>query len=136
MALSKDHSRSRNRKDRRIIKNSIRESDGENYVRPRKGYSDKRYPSGSPLRKWLNRQTGRPWNHVYSDLCNMRSIGQMKNPNDIRQIAEFLVERQVRIIDGKPCGFNPYGFDRESSWLPLRGNDLYVHPEDGLLKRA
>jgi hypothetical protein len=85
----------------------------------------------SPLRRWLMRQVGRPWDNVYSDACKViKPTSTVKNHVKIH-LLEF-VHRSVAIVDGVPC--------TTRSWFghgysELFNGDLYVHPATGLLRQ-
>ena len=80
-----------------------------------------------PLKRYLRRQVGRPWNDVYSE------ISQHLRPTDavqqhVRDHVRWEVELHARIIDGEV-----YDQPRWGARLKLRDGDLYVHPETGIL---
>tara|TARA_B100001778_G_scaffold334986_1_gene350443 strand:+ start:13931 stop:14776 length:846 start_codon:yes stop_codon:yes gene_type:complete len=95
----------------------------------------------NPLYRFLNKQAGRPWNDVYSEICeNIRpdSATQLH----ILQHVFDIVETKVKLVDGKPCYLSrTYWRTREEN-LPITdwGNgsysQMYVDPEDGILKIA
>jgi hypothetical protein len=95
-------------------------------------HSDRRHfnENLSPLRRWLVRQVGRPWNSVYSDACKViKPTSTVKNHVKIH-LLEF-VHRGVAILDGVPCTTR-CSFDHGRS--ELFNGDLYVHPATGLLR--
>lgn len=82
-----------------------------------------------PLRKYLRRQVGRPWNKVHSEICagiDRRSVtGRHLMEHVFREVSTDC----VLDANGKPAkGIHDYRHrDR-----PLEG--LYVHPRTGLLR--
>lgn len=81
-----------------------------------------------PLWRWLDKQVGRPWNKVYSELCariDIRNTVQKHVRDHLNQEVEI---RGVAIVDGVP---HKYEF---GDLRPING--LYVCPKSGLLKRA
>jgi hypothetical protein len=96
-------------------------------------HADRRYfnENLSPLRRWLERQVGRPWDHVYSDACKViKPASTVKNHVKIHLLE--LVHRCVLLLDDVPS--------TTRSWMgrgysELFDGDLYVHPATGLLRR-
>lgn len=80
----------------------------------------------APLNRYLQKQVGRPWNDVYSELCSQK---RNDGTDNIRRWCKYLVELNVKIIDGAP-------YCLKYQARPLRSEELYVHPETGLLLRA
>ncbi len=95
-------------------------------------HSDRRHfnENLSPLRRWLERQVGRPWDRVYSDACKIiKPTSTVKNHVKIH-LLEF-VHRNVVLFDDVPC--------TTPSWIgcgysELRNGGLYVDPASGLLR--
>jgi hypothetical protein len=88
-----------------------------------------------PLRRYLNSQVGRPWDHIFSEICahiNRDSAVQ----DHVRDHIDDFVTTDVIVIDGIPCqGANGWRFGRPlHEGLPWRS--LYVCPHSGLLKRV
>jgi hypothetical protein len=82
-----------------------------------------------PLRRYLQKQIGRPWNKVFSEICeNLRVDSAVQS--HVRDHLNDYVETCVIEIDGIPCnGTYPVG-------RPItRGYKLfYVCPRTGLLR--
>lgn len=79
-----------------------------------------------PLRAYLRKQVGRPWNKVYSELSqtlDKRSISGLH----IWDHVYSEVDRYPVIIKSRVYMHPQYGMN----WIPMRG--LYVHPINGLL---
>src|SRR5690606_25201232 len=85
-----------------------------------------------PLERYLWQQRGRPWNHVYSDICSVLDVSSTVKQH-VRDHIDDFVERRVHV-------------DQEGRWLSGGINwrcaqppehwrcDLYVDPSDGILK--
>jgi len=84
----------------------------------------------NPLRRWLERQVGRPWDRVYSEACEViKPTSTVKNHVKIHLLE--LVRRDVALFQGLPYAIRRWtggGYDELST------NDLYVHPQTGLLR--
>jgi hypothetical protein len=79
-----------------------------------------------PLKGFLGRNVGRPWNKVYSELrqgLDARKVTGMH----IFDHLDSMVEKHCVIGDDRRIYSYPYG-------LEVRG--FYVHPQNGLLCRA
>jgi len=86
----------------------------------------------APLRRFLFGQVGRPWDHVFAEICQHLRVDSAVQDH-VRDHLWDYVERHVILVNGEPC----YGAD----WYhgrPLRGSwkDLYVCPRTGLLRRV
>lgn len=84
-----------------------------------------------PLKRWLRRQVGRPWDKVWSELCagiDARStVGK-----HLMDHARLEVEQTCRLdADGKPVMLSGRNRLRRLGWIRPEG--LYVHPRTGLL---
>ncbi len=85
-----------------------------------------------PLRRFLLKNVGRPWNKVYSEVC---ARADLRNPAQ-RQLRHHIfdfVEANVMLIDGVPHTAN-------GRW-PLDGSNpyidrFYVCPRTGLLRHV
>jgi hypothetical protein len=86
-----------------------------------------------PLRRYLDKQVGRPWNQVFSEICahiNRSSAVQ----DHVRDHVEDYVTTHVLLVDGVPCsGEGDGNYGRPLHQLPWRR--WYVCPRTGLLRR-
>jgi hypothetical protein len=89
-----------------------------------------------PLRRYLAKQVGRPWNKVYSDISERIKPGHMMQEHLLEHVWGYVARPQIQ---------------RDGAWLWVRGDSgspfgvwtggkphdgqLYIHPKDGLLKR-
>jgi hypothetical protein len=87
-----------------------------------------------PLRRYLDKQVGRPWNKVFSEIC--RHINRNSAVQDhVRDHVEDYVATHVILIDGVPCdGSGSWTYGRPLS--RLRHRPWYVCPRTGLLRRV
>ncbi|WP_413167540.1 hypothetical protein ACL6C3_12780 [Capilliphycus salinus ALCB114379] len=83
-----------------------------------------------PLRRFLRSKVGQPWNQVYSELCQRLDSNSMTGQHVLHHVWDY-VERHVELIDGVPCRTSGrrWGQPLDSRWR----DDLYVHPETGIL---
>lgn len=61
----------------------------------------------APLVRFLDRNVGRPWNNVYSEISEQINVNSAVQAHIKRHLWDF-VERNVIIVDGKPRK-NGYG---------------------------
>jgi hypothetical protein len=83
----------------------------------------------SPLRRYLERQVGRPWNKVYSEMSRHLRADSTVQQHVRDHISDFVAVRPGRkgALLAQALGPKHHGL-----WL----EPLYVDPEDGLLKRT
>lgn len=84
----------------------------------------------APVQRWLCKQVGRPWNKVFSELCQALPSGVMGD--HVKGHIKGWVYLHVDVIDGMPVD-RTWPF-KASSQREISKNELYVHPVDGLLK--
>ncbi len=93
----------------------------------------------APLRRYLEAQVNRPWNKAYSEIRAHIKPGNTVQEHVLTHLYQFL---KVDISKGPASPSNPCGLleRREFSWprggSPLREGDLYVDPDDGIIKHA
>ena len=81
-----------------------------------------------PLRRFLRSKVGKPWNDVYSELCDRLDSSTMAGQHVLAHVDDY-VERHVELIDGVPH----YKSRRHIPLTNWRYIQLYVHPETGIL---
>src|SRR5580700_1309139 len=81
----------------------------------------------APLRRYLEKQAGRPWDKVYSEICKTIDTRSAIGLHVLQHINDF-VATNVFIENGVV-----YRRSYRHIW-PVR--DLYVHPTTGLLRRV
>lgn len=83
----------------------------------------------APLKRFLGKQVGRPWNKVYTDICAHLSPNNIVQQHVLQHLGDFVLKPAI---------------GREGDWVwgnwfwmsdEPRPGQLYVHPRDGLLKR-
>jgi hypothetical protein len=77
-----------------------------------------------PIRRYLRKQLGRPWDDVYSDICTVFDKRMDTTRRVLRDIL-YLVETHTFLLNGRVYAQPVYG------WNLVRG--FYVHPVSGLL---
>lgn len=90
----------------------------------------------APLRRYLERQAGRPWNKVNSEIRARIDVGNEVQAHTLTHIDQFLHLNVRRVAPSAeaPCGL---AYQSDFGWLHrVREGDLYVDPDDGLIKRA
>ncbi len=86
----------------------------------------------TPLRRFLESRVGRPWDKVYSEICEHISLDSPVKKHVLEHL-KHLVARKVREIDGKLYRVDSYG--REVEFTPGSAHpQLYVCPRTGLLR--
>lgn len=93
----------------------------------RKDFSDHIHP----LYKFLNKNVGRPWDKVYSEIREFVGPNSTMDMHLLQHVRGF-VEMDVEMV-GKVAYRTVAGYPLEST---RRYNTLYVHPVTGLLCRA
>ncbi|MGI4814082.1 MAG: hypothetical protein ACRYGG_12230 [Janthinobacterium lividum] len=105
------------------------EYDEDVLLAPKNIYQDSRqtsYPNYSIVERVLKSQVGRPWNDVYSELCQINSKNDSA-ADDFKKVVNRIVETNIMIKDGDPWGsYARWGFR-------VGYDGLYVHPETGIL---
>ena len=77
----------------------------------------------APLRRYLEKQVGRPWNKVYSEIARHLRIDSTIQQHVRDHIENFVAVKPRRVVHGWSS--------RDLWWQPL-----YVDPESGLLRRT
>jgi hypothetical protein len=87
-----------------------------------------------PLRRYLDKQVGRPWDKVFSEIC--AHIDRNSAVQDhVRDHVEGYVTTHVLLIDGVPChGGGDWHYGKPLDQLAYR--PWYVCPRTGLLRRV
>lgn len=93
----------------------------------------------APLRRFIEGQEGRPWDKVYSELRENIKPGNTVQEHVLEHIENF-IELQVELVKPNadaPCGVRSKPGRRYWGFINgLRAGDLYVDPNDGIVKRA
>lgn len=92
----------------------------------------------APLRRFLERRVGRPWDAVWSEIRASLSPNSAVQKHVFDHVLQF-VERNPILIDGIPHAPDGHG-PRRDVFFPLRSHGLwqsfYVCPRTGLLRSA
>ena len=109
-------------------------------VRPQ-GWNRKDFGENlNPLWRYLQKQTGRNWDKVYSEICGIMDRRSTVGGHIFEHLFDFVVvANEVRIINGVPNRVRPYldGFEP----ITYKGNVgewgcFYVDPRDNKLKHG
>lgn len=93
------------------------------------GWEEKQFTDVlGPIYKFLNAQVGRPWNKVYSELCQVLDKRKLTHKHVFDHV-EMYVERHVRM--GRDGQYYPK--NAIFSWNAVKG--LFVCPRTGLIRR-
>jgi hypothetical protein len=91
----------------------------------------------SPLRRFLEKQVGRPWNKIYSEICEHLRVTHTVQQHVRGHLKDFVA------FDPRPYVFSVYEIDPMSMPRLARrrvemiwSQPLYVDPRDGILKRS
>lgn len=87
-----------------------------------------------PLRRYLDTQVGRPWDKVFSEICDRIDRSNAVQDHVRDHVADY-VTTHVILIDGVPCsgeGGRAYGQPLQQ----FRYRPWYVCPRTGLLRRV
>lgn len=88
-----------------------------------------------PLRRYVQSQVGRPWDKIYSEICERVDRGNVVQKHILTHLFDYVQTRAV-LIDGEPCWGEPgYWYGRPLRELHYR-NLWYVCPKSGILKRV
>lgn len=85
----------------------------------------------APLRRFLERRVGQPWDQVYSEI-RARLVPRSTVHMHLLHHLDHMVEKHPVFLDGRP---HLPRASRGRYW-PLPVDHLYVCPETGLLKRC
>lgn len=92
----------------------------------------------APLRRYIERQEGRPWNKVFSEMREHIRPGNTVQEHVFAHLDNYLIREVDKVAPsaGAPCGLAPAA--GQPSWRRgvIEEGQLYVDPDDGLLKRA
>lgn len=88
----------------------------------------------APLKRFLMKQVGRPWNKAYSEICENLDANNTVKQHVRDHLRDFIVIKVAIGRDGEWMNGNewPGWRGRETLWH----QPLYVDPNDGLIKRS
>lgn len=94
------------------------------------GYNAKEFTDVlGPLYRYLDKQVGRPWNKVHSELCEVLDKRKLTHAHVFTHIDSYVEKDVYKGVDGK-WHSRPYG-----GLIGDRYGGLYVHPKSGLICR-
>ncbi len=87
----------------------------------------------APLKRYLNKQVGRPWNKVYSEISEHLDTGSTVKQHVRDHLTDFILTDVTVARDGSFMASNHWGrpMPPDQWWAKL-----YVDPKDGLIKRT
>lgn len=87
----------------------------------------------APLKRYLHKQVGWPWNKVYSEICEHLDTGSTVKQHVRDHLTDFILTDVKVARDGTYMASNHWGSPtRPDQWWAK----LYVDPKDGLIKRT
>lgn len=101
-------------------------------IRRREAGADKYFSDlFGPLKRYLRRNVGRPWDNVFSEICEHARLDNVAQQHLRRHVHDF-VHLNVQEIDGRLYSTNSWGglWPLEPRWRRV----FYVCPKSGLLK--
>lgn len=103
------------------------------------GY-DRKQPTDvlGPLKGWVEKQVGRPWDKVYSELCQVLDKRKLTHKHVIDHLYQWVGRTVILCKDGcyrEPDNISGF-WTNEGKWV-LNGfaPEYFVHPKTGLLER-
>jgi hypothetical protein len=94
----------------------------------------------APLKRFIKKQVGRKWNDAYSDICEHINGYNPVQTHILEHVDGYISIKVQRVSTTESkTGFVSHGGIRpeSSSWRhPLRAGDLYVDPDDNIIKVA
>ncbi len=89
----------------------------------------------APLRRFLARHAGRPWNAVRSEMNAVLSMRSAVQKHVLDHVRDFVEENPI-MIDGKPFRHAAWGGEHRPLECHPRWPKFYVCPRTGLLRMA
>jgi hypothetical protein len=84
-----------------------------------------------PLRRFLRSHVGQPWDLVYSELCQKLDTSTLSGQHVLSHVWHY-VDRHVEIIADVPYA-KAHDYWPRRRLGSLYGEELYVHPQTGML---
>ena len=92
----------------------------------------------APLRRFLDANVGRPWNKVYSEICQHVDRSNVVQKHVLTHLFDYVVTDTV-LVNGEPCrgsgSRGRYG-DGPSLRTSHYRHQWYICPKSGLLRRS
>ncbi|MGA0601633.1 hypothetical protein ACO2Q3_13090 [Caulobacter sp. KR2-114] len=92
----------------------------------------------APLRRYVEQQEGRPWNKVFSEMREHIRPGNTVQEHVFAHLDAYLIRdvEKVSPSPAAPCGLIARDRMGHRGTRPVEERQLYIDPDDGLLKRA
>lgn len=106
---------------------------GRRQVLEHRGYTKSLNENLAPLKRYLKKQVGRPWNKVYSEISEHLDASSTVKQHVRDHLSDFIMIEVTVARDGSFMAGNHWGRPNppELWWA-----ELYVDPNDGLIKRT
>ncbi len=83
-----------------------------------------------PLKGYIQKNVGRPWNKVYSEMCKFLDKGKLTHAHVFTHVYQWVGRNVILCEDGA------YREPHEmQSWRSSYAPDFYVHPKTGILRK-
>lgn len=106
---------------------------GRRMVLEHAGYTKSLNENLAPLKRYLDKQVGRPWNKVYSEICQNLDTGSTVKQHVRDHLTDFILVKVSVDPSGRLYSANAWGKpEAPDHWWAK----LYVDPNDGLIKRT
>jgi hypothetical protein len=91
----------------------------------------------NPLRRFMQKRIGRPWNKVWSEICAEINSDSTVQKHVLDHVDDFVV-KNVYLKDKKPFVVDPYGYHHNGE-IPVNSDNFrsvgYVHPTTGIFTK-
>lgn len=106
---------------------------GRRQVLEHRGYTKSLNENLAPLKRYLTKQVGRPWNKVYSEISEHLDASSTVKQHVRDHLTDFILVKVTLDSDVGLMASNHWGRPtRPEHWWA----ELYVDPRDGLIKRT
>lgn len=95
----------------------------------------------SPLKRFVHSQLGRPWDKVFSEISERIVPGNTVQEHILLHLYQYIHVKVVKVpvTEKFPCGLkskNAMSRWRGGYMTPVGEGELYVDPDDGIIKKA
>lgn len=106
---------------------------GRRLVLEHSGYTKCLNENLAPLKRYLHKQVGRPWDKVYSEICEHLDTSSTVKQHVRDHLTDFILVNVTVARDGRFMSAHKWwGPTSPENWWAK----LYVDPNDGLIKRT
>lgn len=100
------------------------------------GYGAKQFTDVlGPIYRFLNKQVGRPWNKVYSELCEQLDKRKLTHKHVFDHIEQYVEKDVYRGKDKVWYHTTGYSYQPGPHYASRRVIGLFVNPHNGLIQR-